>query len=118
VARQIISLYFHVVPAQAGTQSIKMKQACGYILASRRNGTLYIGVTSNLMKRVYEHRLSCVNGFTKQYHVNRLVYFELCPDIFSAILREKQLKKWRRQWKLRLIERANPEWDDLFPTLV
>jgi putative endonuclease len=95
-----------------------MKQACVYILSSKRNGTLYIGVTSDLIKRVFEHRLGCIDGFTRQYRVHRLVYYEVCPDIPSAILREKQLKKWHRRWKLGLIERYNPEWDDLYPTLV
>ncbi len=95
-----------------------MKQPCVYILASRRNGTLYIGVTSDLVKRVYEHRLGTVDNFTKKYSVYRLVYHELCPDMYSAIQREKQLKKWNRQWKLRLIERDNPEWDDLYPLLI
>ncbi|MDH3980910.1 MAG: GIY-YIG nuclease family protein [Gammaproteobacteria bacterium] len=94
-----------------------MRQACVYILASQRNGTLYIGVTSDLIRRIYEHRLGCVDSFTKQYGVRRLVYYEACPDITSAIHREKQLKKWNRQWKLRLIEKDNPEWDDLYPTL-
>jgi putative endonuclease len=95
-----------------------MRLPCVYILASKRNGTLYTGVTSDLVRRVYEHRLGCVDSFTKQYRVHRLVYFESCPDILSAIMREKQLKKWNRKWKLRLIEKANPEWSDSYPTLV
>ncbi|NNJ94424.1 MAG: GIY-YIG nuclease family protein [Halobacteria archaeon] len=89
-----------------------------YILASRRNGTLYVGVTSNLIKRIYEHRTEYVEGFSKKYHVHRLVYYEVCPDITSAIVREKQLKKWKRHWKLQLIEKTNPQWNDLYPTLL
>ena len=95
-----------------------MRQACVYILASRKNGTLYIGVTTNLIKRIYQHRSSCVPGFSSKYHVHHLVYYEVCEDIESAILREKQLKKWNRQWKRKLIEKYNPEWDDLYPTLL
>ena len=95
-----------------------MRQAYIYILASQRNGTLYIGVTSNLMKRIYEHRTDVIDGFSKKHRVHRLVYFEVCPDISSAITREKQLKKWNRSWKLQLIERNNPGWDDLYPTLL
>ena len=95
-----------------------MRLPCVYILASRRNGTLYTGVTSNLVKRVHEHRLETSGGFTSRYHVHRLVYFECCTDVSSAIAREKHLKKWRRQWKLRLIEKSNPEWDDLYLTLL
>jgi putative endonuclease len=95
-----------------------MRQGYVYILASRRNGTLYIGVTSDLIKRIYEHRMDCIDGFSKKYHAHRLVYYEVCPDISGAILREKQLKKWNRNWKLRMIEKSNPEWDDLYPTLL
>ena len=85
-----------------------------YILASKRNGTLYIGVTSNLQKRVWEHRNSLVEGFTKRYGIHRLVYYELHNDMVSAITREKQMKKWNRAWKLELIERKNPGWVDLW----
>ena len=85
-----------------------------YIMASKRNGTLYIGITSNLIKRVYEHKNDMVEGFTKQYGVHQLVYYEQTEDVISAIKREKQIKKWKRQWKLRLIEEANPEWNDLY----
>jgi len=95
-----------------------MKLAYIYILASRRNGTLYVGVTSNLIKRIHEHRIEYVEGFSKKYHVHRLVYYEVCPDITSATVREKQLKKWNRYWKLELIEKTNPEWNDLYPTLL
>jgi putative endonuclease len=85
-----------------------------YILASRRNGTLYIGVTSELAKRVHEHKMKLVDGFTKRYNVENLVYFEWTSDAESAIRREKQMKKWNREWKVRLIEKSNPEWRDLY----
>jgi putative endonuclease len=86
-----------------------------YILASPIGGTLYIGVTNNLIRRVYEHRQGLVEGFTKQYGVHRLVHFEQFDDIERAILREKRLKKWNRMWKIQLIEENNPNWDDLYP---
>ena len=89
-----------------------------YILASKRNGTLYIGVTSNLIKRIYEHKNGLVQGFTKAYGVHSLVFYEVVDDIGSAINREKQLKKWNRQWKMRLIEEKNPQWKDLYNKLI
>ncbi len=89
-----------------------------YILASKKNGTLYIGVTSNLIKRIWEHKQGLVEGFTKKYNVHRLVYFEETPDIESAIIREKQMKKWKRQWKIELIEEMNPAWDDLYDSII
>jgi len=89
-----------------------------YIMASRRRGTLYIGVTSDLLKRAWEHRESMVDGFTKQYGVKTLVWFEMHDNAESAITREKRLKEWRRAWKIDLIEKANPWWCDLFPTLI
>ena len=85
-----------------------------YILASGRNGTLYIGVTSNLPKRAWEHREAVVDGFSKQYRVKTLVYYELHENAEAAITREKRIKKWNRLWKLRLIEEKNPGWRDLF----
>ncbi len=91
-----------------------MKQPTVYILASKRNGTLYIGVTSDLVKRVWEHKNQLVAGFTKQYQVHMLVYFEQHQDMLSAITREKQLKKWNRAWKIALIEKGNPGWRDLW----
>ena len=94
------------------------KQPCVYILASRRNGTLYIGVTSNLVKRGWEHRNDLAEGFTKKHNVHRLVYYELHGDMVSALTREKQLKKWNRAWKLRLIEGHNPTWRDLWEEIV
>ena len=84
-----------------------------YILASRRNGTLYIGVTNNLERRVSEHQQGLVEGFTKKYRVHHLVYYETTSDISAALQREKQLKKWNRKWKLELIEKKNPDWKDL-----
>lgn len=85
-----------------------------YILASRRNGTLYVGMTSNLLQRVWQHKEGLAEGFTKKYAVHRLVYFELHQDGENAIRREKQLKKWRRAWKIELIEGTNPDWRDLY----
>jgi len=86
-----------------------------YILASRRNGTLYAGVTSDPVRRVWEHKQDLVEGFTKKYRVHRLVYIELHADMAEAILREKRIKKWNREWKIALIENSNPEWNDLWP---
>ena len=88
-----------------------------YILASRKYGTLYIGVTSDLVRRVHEHKTKVVPGFTKRYGVDKLVLFEIFDDPANAIAREKELKKWRRDWKIRLIERENPNWLDLYPGL-
>jgi len=88
-----------------------------YILASKRNGTLYTGVTSDLIKRVYQHKSDLVEGFTKKYQVHRLVYFEQHLDIHEAILREKRIKEWQRKWKLALIEANNPDWNDLYPEI-
>jgi putative endonuclease len=85
-----------------------------YILASKIGGTLYIGVTNDLVRRIYEHRTGAVPGFTKHYAVHRLVYFEPHTDIEAAIRREKRLKSWNRAWKIRLIEKSNPNWDDLY----
>ena len=93
------------------------KRGYVYILASQRNGTLYIGVTSDLVKRVWQHKNDEIEGFTKRYGVHRLVYFEAHDDIRDAILREKRLKKWRRSWKLELIEEDNPGWNDLYEQL-
>jgi putative endonuclease len=94
------------------------KQPAVYVLASRPKGTLYIGVTGDLVKRVWEHRGGLVEGFTKRYQIHRLVYFEGHDRIDEAIRREKQIKKWNRSWKVRLIEESNPGWRDLWPTIV
>ena len=94
------------------------KQPCVYMLASGKNGTLYIGVTSDLIKRVWQHKNDFVAGFTHEYSVHALVWFELHPTMESAILREKALKRWKRDWKVRLIERTNPDWRDLYTDIV
>lgn len=89
-----------------------------YILASQRNGTLYIGVTLDLIKRVWQHKQGGLQGFTCRYQVNKLVYYEQHHSIHEAIQREKHLKQWRRKWKLRLIEQSNPNWVDLYSSLL
>ncbi|MGE5512737.1 MAG: GIY-YIG nuclease family protein [Bacteroidota bacterium] len=91
-----------------------MKDPCVYILASRRNGTLYVGVTSDLHGRMAEHKQGLLDSFTKKYGVTRLVYYEMHDDMLAAIRREKLIKGWKRAWKVRLIEQMNPEWVDLF----
>jgi putative endonuclease len=88
-----------------------------YILASRIGGTLYTGVTNDLVRRVFQHRTDVVDGFTKQYGVHRLVHYEIYDDIRIAIQREKRIKKWNRSWKVRLIEENNPNWSDLYPSI-
>jgi len=95
-----------------------MKQPCVYMLASRRNGTLYVGVTSSIARRVWEHRNHLIEGFTKRHHVTHLVWYELHGSMEEAIRREKAIKEWRRGWKLELIERSNPEWLDLYDALL
>ncbi len=95
-----------------------MKEPAVYILASQRNGTLYIGVTSNLVQRVWQHKNEVLESFTKKYGVHMLVYYELHGGMREAIVREKQLKKWNRAWKLRLIEEKNPNWDDLYESIL
>jgi putative endonuclease len=95
-----------------------VKQFYVYILASQRNGTLYIGVTSDPIKRVHEHKNNLVSGFTEKYNVHKLVYFETTDNIDSAIRREKQIKKWNRDWKIELIEKDNPDWRDLYLDLI
>ena len=94
------------------------KQPAVYMLASQPNGTLYTGVTNDLVRRVWEHRNDTIDGFTKQYGVHRLVYYELHTSMIEAIRREKQIKKWRRAWKIELIEKENPDWRDLWPSIV
>lgn len=88
-----------------------------YILASGKNGTLYIGVTSDIVRRVWEHRENIIDGFTKRYSVHRLVYFEIFDDPERAIQREKTMKRYLRQWKINLIERDNPDWSDLYESI-
>ena len=110
----------NVIPAKAGIQKDDEvgKQYFVYILASKRNGTLYTGITSNLAKRVWQHKHGMVDGFTAKYKVTMLVYYEVHNDPESAITREKQIKKWNRGWKLRLIEDKNPNWDDLYKEIL
>jgi len=88
-----------------------------YILASRKDGAIYIGVTNDIVRRVYEHRIKAVRGFTFKYNVTRLVWFEIYDDPISAITREKELKKWKRSWKVQLIEAQNPQWLDLYESI-
>ena len=119
------NLYFSpsfVIPADPGSgpgqapessEGVVNRQPAVYILASRRNGTLYVGVTSDLIKRIWEHKNSMVEGFTKRYGVRDLVWYELHETMESAITREKRLKDWKRDWKLALIESTNPDWRDL-----
>ena len=95
-----------------------MKTYYTYILASQKRGTIYIGVTDDLIERIYQHKNDLVEGFTKKYQVHDLVHFEQTPDVNSAIAREKQLKNWTRSWKIDLIEKSNPEWIDLYKELV
>lgn len=93
------------------------KRGFVYIMASRRNGTLYVGVTSNLIQRAYQHREGMIDGFTKEHGCKLLVWYAAYDDLQEARLRELQMKKWNRNWKLRLIEEMNSDWDDLYPTL-
>ncbi len=88
-----------------------------YLLASKKHGTLYLGVTNDIVRRVFEHRTKAVSGFTSRYDVDKLVWFEIYDDAITAIAREKELKKWRRDWKMRLIEEQNLEWVDLYPRI-
>jgi putative endonuclease len=97
---------------------MSQKQPTVYILASKKNGTLYIGVTSDLIKRIWEHKNDIVAGFTNRYSVHTLVWYELHQTMGSAIQKEKLLKKWNRAWKVRLINLNNPEWQDLYDTLI
>ncbi|MHB1679737.1 MAG: GIY-YIG nuclease family protein [bacterium] len=94
-----------------------MKKYYVYILSSKRNGTIYTGVTSDIVKRVYEHKHNVVEGFTNKYNVHQLVWYEIYETAESAINREKQIKKWKRAWKLNLIEKENQEWIDLFESI-
>ena len=95
-----------------------MKNYYIYILSNKRNGTLYIGVTSNLIKRIQEHKNKLVDGFTKKYNVDKLVYYEQAEQINSALAREKSLKKYNREWKINLIEKENPNWNDLYDSII
>ena len=94
------------------------KQPAVYILSSKKNGTLYTGVTSNLIKRIWEHKNDLVAGFTKKYSIHHLVWFELADTMESAIQREKMIKNWKRDWKIKAIEKNNPEWTDLYSDIL
>ena len=94
------------------------RQPCVYLLASKRNGTLYTGVTSNLVKRVWEHKNHSLEGFTKKYYVTNLVWYEIHKTMMSAISREKAIKNWKRAWKINVIEAMNPQWYDLYDDLL
>jgi len=89
-----------------------------YLMASRKDGTLYLGVTRDLIKRVYQHKTKATPGFTSRHDINRLVWFETYDDPTTAITREKEIKKWRRDWKVQLIEKSNPDWKDLYPEII
>jgi putative endonuclease len=109
---------FRGAPLGASPESISTFATMAYyvyLLASKKHGTLYLGVTNDLVRRVYEHRTKAAQGFTARYGVNKLVWFEIYDDAITAISREKELKKWRRDWKIRLIEEENPGWTDLYP---
>jgi putative endonuclease len=108
---------FLVKPGMTYKSEVDMHTYYVYILASKKNGTLYIGVTNNLMRRIYEHKQGLIPGFTKTYAVKLLVYFEETSDIASALQREKQLKRWKRAWKIELIGKNNPQWHDLYVPL-
>ncbi len=95
-----------------------MKQPAVYILTSKKYGTLYIGVTSNLVKRIWKHKNNVVFGFTQKYNIHRLVWYETHETMYSAISRENAMKKWRRRWKIELIEQQNPHWKDLYPMII
>ena len=104
----------------SGISMLGARQAVAYyvyILASRKDGAIYLGITNDLVRRVYEHRTKAVRGFTSKYNVERLVWFEVYDDPVSAISREKELKKWKREWKIRLIEAQNPDWSDLYESI-
>ncbi|MGL1958171.1 MAG: GIY-YIG nuclease family protein [Colwellia sp.] len=88
------------------------------MLTNKTHGILYIGVTSNLIQRIWQHKNHHVDGFSKKYKTNKLIYFEQCSEMTSAIIREKQLKKWNRSWKIELIEKDNPQWHDLYPSII
>ncbi|HEY3520581.1 MAG TPA: GIY-YIG nuclease family protein [Rhodanobacteraceae bacterium] len=113
-----------VIPAKAGIQRLCLfngmhkKQPAVYILANERNGTLYIGVTSDLIQRIWQHRNDVVDGFSRRYRTHKLVYFEQHASMEAAIVREKQIKKWNRAWKLELIEKHNPYWRDLYLSIL
>ncbi len=95
----------------------RIRQPAVYLLANQQNGTLYTGVTSNLMQRIWQHKNKSADGFTRRYGIDNLVWYELHETMTTAIAREKAIKEWQREWKLRLIEMSNPDWRDLYPEL-
>jgi putative endonuclease len=97
---------------------MKDKQYYVYIVTNKKNGTLYTGIISDLLKRIWQHKNETIEGFTKKYELKRLVHYEQYMDVNEAILREKRIKKWNRQWKINLIEKNNPNWEDFYPQLV
>ena len=107
-----------VVPAQAGTHNTVSRCYCVYMLASSRYGTLYVGITSDPVKRTWQQREGFVEGFASKHNIKRLVWYEVHEDAYAAITREKQIKKWQRSWKIRLIQERNPHWRDLFDEVV
>jgi len=110
-------IHFQALPGHPGSMK-DGKLPCVYLLASKRRGTLYVGVTSELAKRVWEHKTDLVDGFTKRHGIHMLVYYESCEDMNAAISGEKQLKRWNRVWKIRMIEERNPEWNDLYSEIM
>jgi len=109
--------FLHTHPRHAITKTL-MKSYYIYLLASKKNGTLYVGITNDLIHRVWQHKNNVHEGFTKKYQVHNLVWYESTNDVDVALHREKQIKKWRRQWKINLIEKENPGWKDLYKELV
>lgn len=107
-----------VIPAKAGIHKKKMKKYYIYILASKKNGTLYIGMTNNLIRRIFEHKEKIIEGFTSKYSINKLVYYEEHSYVNDANIREKQMKEWKREWKINLIESLNKNWEDLYENMV
>ncbi len=115
--RVLKTKYCHSRESGNPEEALIMKNYYAYILSSKRNGTLYTGVTSDIIKRVYEHKQNVVEGFTKKYSIHMLVWYEIHDSSESAINREKQIKKWKRAWKLELIEKENPGWIDLYESI-
>ncbi len=112
---KIIMSFPHVF---SGNLMDTMEQYYLYIMTNKKNGTLYTGVTNDLIKRVYKHKEGLIEGFTKRYNLKKLVYYEVFNDIREAIKREKAIKKWRREWKIKLIEKMNPDWMDLYDNII
>ena len=114
-SQNLLSVSF---PRRRESSKMTDKQYYVYIICNKRNGTLYNGITSDLIKRIWQHKNGFVEGFSKQYGLKTLVYFEVCKEVEEAILREKRIKKWNREWKIKLIEKGNPDWKDLYQSLI